>query len=79
MDYIEDDSRHSLGNFLIEMLIYDSVETHKSNIRAQQAIINAAENDIKENKAAIKEIQDAGSTAYIEWREEAAAKKAKTG
>ena len=45
--------------------MYDSIETHESNIRAQQAIINAAENVIKENKAAIKEIRDAGSTAYI--------------
>jgi hypothetical protein len=61
------------------MLMYDSIETHESNIKAQQDIINDAENVIKENKAAIKVVQNAASTAYIVWREEAAAKKAKTG
>lgn len=59
--------------------MYDSIETHESKIKEQQAIIKAAENVIKEKKAAIKEIEDTAATAYIDWREEYAAKKAKTG
>jgi hypothetical protein len=53
--------------------MYDS-KARECKIKEQQVIIKTAEDLIKENKAAIKGIEDAASTAYIVRREESAAK-----
>jgi hypothetical protein len=47
-------------------------------IKDQELVIKAAEEKVRSIKAAIKEIENAASAAYIVWREESAAKKAKT-